>query len=87
MAVNCVISARKQEIYENAISRDGARGSNMTRATALGARGTVRNASREGLIGNCSLPEYPGSASMNACSRESHLSGSSWLTLPRTRTR
>jgi hypothetical protein len=54
---------------------------------ANGARGTVGNASLADFIAKCgeSLPEYPRSAPLNACSRESHLSGNSWPTLPRTR--
>jgi len=53
---------------------------------AIGARGTVGNACRVGFLGNCveSSPEYPRSAPLNACSRESHLSGNSWRNLPRS---
>jgi hypothetical protein len=54
---------------------------------ANAARGTVGNASLVGFIARCgeSLPEYPRSAPLNACSRDSHLSGNSWPTLPRTK--
>ena len=59
----------------------------MTRSNAIGVRWTVGNASRRGFMANQAktLPGYPRSAPRNVCSRESHLPGSSWPTLPRTR--
>ena len=75
MTVRCSsIEARGSKLIQND-ARD-----------ATGARGTVGNASRGGFPADCgkSLPKYPRSVPLSACSRESHLSGNSQRNLPRT---
>jgi len=86
MAMHGVKTARKQGSCDDAMLIRWGTGLQDVARDANGARGTVGNASRVGFVENCveCSPECPRSAPLNACSRESHLSGISWPTLPRT---
>jgi len=80
----CDIGAQTKKLWRWELMRSGT-GLQDDARDARGARGTVGNASLVGFTGNCveSWPDYPRSAPLNACSRESQLSGNSWRNLPR----
>jgi len=86
MALNGVELARDRGSYDDALLIKSGTGLQSDARDAIGARGTVGNASCMGFMANCvrSSPEYTRSAPLNACSHDSHLSESTWPTLPGT---